>query len=476
VAILKSEISLIMRILQNEKTYKLLLILNIVVSIGFFYAFMYDGDYDSYAYVGLADGILKGNYTYWNFIPNHIPDTFRNPGYPLFLALLKLFSDSYAFIKSIQLILFFLSIKMMLDLIDYYYQQTIVKNIFLLLLIPSTMYVTTHVAKVTPEALMIFLITLTFWLDTKISNEKWIKPILVGLLYGFLFQARPVFLFFPFIKFAWDWYSTRKQGFSYSKNLSLLAIYILTMLPYGFWNLKNNGVFKITSIEGGAGVFHNGYWMFKIPNHKETRYWGNTFFEEMIPFAEASDTVQNIKKYYEEWDKVEEQCKPYLTHTDSIMLDSAKLLKYKYLSKTYNSQYTLQRERLLRDNTIENIKNDLPYYIKTRIYTFCRLWITGMKLKDLEQGSTASKIKAAMPFILTFPIFLLSLIFIPIALYKHSDYFKSQMPVVLLIVYFGLIHIPFAIQARYTVPVRLLLLMLLAASLYKILFKKINEL
>jgi hypothetical protein len=49
---------------------------------------------------------------------------------------------------------------------------------------------------------------------------------------------------------------------------------------------------------------------------------------------------------------------------------------------------------------------------------------------------------------------------------------RYWLPVLVTIVYWGLIHVPFVIQARYTIPVRLLLIALIAVSIHGLYFKK----
>jgi len=67
---------------------------------------------------------------------------------------------------------------------------------------------------------------------------------------------------------------------------------------------------------------------------------------------------------------------------------------------------------------------------------------------------------------------LLALIFIPLAMVKRKFNYPFLFPILLLIGYYGFIHLPFAIQARYTVPVRPLLMMVTAICIYEIYFRK----
>jgi len=244
----------------------------------------------------------------------------------------------------------------------------------------------------------------------------------------------------------------------------MLVLFVCTMIPYGMWNKTHHGTFKITSIEGGGGVFHLGYWSFKLPDYTENRYWGNYCPREMISFSDEKDREANISSYNKEWDLIDSLTAPYLTTQDSEMI--ALQPKYPYLFKTYSSGYTQKREQLLKQLAIEHIKADPVYYVKEKFYSAIRLWVTGIPVKEYKSAGIARRIYLIYPFIITGITFLAGLIFITIGFIKIKRYRKQMLPLLLITLYFGIMHIPFTIQSRYTIPVRFELLLMIAAAVY----------
>jgi hypothetical protein len=83
---------------------------------------------------------LHGEYSYWYFLDESYPDTFRNPGYPLFLAAIRFFTSSVLVIQIIQWLLYLFSIRLVLVLLEKLVGRVEVKNIFLLILIAQPVY------------------------------------------------------------------------------------------------------------------------------------------------------------------------------------------------------------------------------------------------------------------------------------------------------------------------------------------------
>lgn len=459
----------IINLLKSKTTNRSLLLLNFIISLVIFILTRktIGGDYETYN--SLAEGLLTGNYSMYHFLPQYFPDTFRNPGYPIFLAFFKLFSNSLLLIQISQLLLYYITIFLILNIIDHYFEiNIIIKNIFLLLLAIS-IYIPIYTPGIAPEMLMCFMMTLTFWLDIKLSDKKFYKYLLLGLLYGFIFQVRPVFLFFPLLKFIMDWFVLKKE-FLFGKNSLLLLVYFLTMMPYGLWNYNNHGVFSITSLRGGAEVLNAGYWAQKIPGYTEDRSFANTFFEEPILFINKADKEKNIELYNKEWDFIDSSCARFLTVKDSFQINLWHTGQY-HFPATLSGKYTIERERLIKAATINDMKHDKMYVIKSKLYSAIRLWVTGVQIENFRKATLSGKFILLIPMLLTGAIFLLSVLFIPLAFIKYKFLFTKFYSLIMLIVYYGLIHVPFVIQSRYTIPVRMLLLLLLSISLYHLFLK-----
>jgi hypothetical protein len=448
-------------------TYWLTLV-NILVGCLALFLFKNQTGGDTYTYIGLADGILNGEYSYWYFTNDYFPDTFRNPGYPLFLLPIRYFTESIFVIQLIQLAMYFASIFLVLQIIDILFNSIEIKNLFLLFLIPS-IHVASYTAMVFPEILVTFLMVLFFRIDVETSWDTWLKYFLIGILFGIIFQIRPIILFVPFI-YIFIRKIIYRSGFSWLKHLFMTTVFLITMIPYGLWNLRNHGVFKVTSLEGGGGVFHLGYWALKLPDYYEGRYWNNYCSDEMVPMINELDRQANVDLYNREWDKIDSMINPLKTFKDTLMESLHK--ENPALIKTYSSSYVIGREEILRQMTIQNIMNDFSWYVKVKTYSAIRLWVTGIPKKEVMNARYAKKLTLIYPFVITLFTFLSAIIMLPVLFYKTPEIRKTMTVMLVITIYFGLIHIPFTIQSRYTIPVRLELLLLLAVAVYHLFFTK----
>ncbi len=405
-------IILLNSILDSRLTFKFLIGINILMSCTIFYIFRDLLIGDEAHYLSYAEGLKHGRFSHWWFLSEYFPDTFRTPGYPVFLYLLEKISSNIYFIKCFQFFLYLSSILMMLKVADRYFSGYRVKNIFLLLLLPY-IHVAVFSPTIAPETLMTFLLTLYIYIDSKpISIE--FKFTWLGLLSGVIFLVRPVFLFFPLIIVLIN-ISTGRKNFPLSLGVSMLIIYLLAILPYGLWNLKNHQVLSLTPIEGAGGVFQLGYWSFKMPGYLEGRCWSNRMSDEIISFTDYKDTCKNIKAFNDEWNYIDSACAQYLSPADSITI--VVMNSFPHFFKTYNTKYTIQREKLLRKLTLENIRTDLIFTVKIKLYTIMRSWVTGIQRGDIENRNFKRYAGAIYFSMVSAVVFFAAVILIPVALF-----------------------------------------------------------
>jgi hypothetical protein len=457
------------RWLAQRALYRGLLLLNLLAALAVAAATFHTVSGDHHTYLGYADGLLHGRYSYWYFFPDYIPDTFRNPGYPVFLFLLKGVGLPEGGIRLIQVGLYLATIVVLLRLLARYEASSswTLRNLFLLLLLPNVQ-LAYFAAVIFPEVLVAFLLALYGWVAIAWPANTWRRTIALGLLAGAVFQARPIFLLFPGLQLLLDFWQTRpKAAFAWGQAVALLGLFGLTMLPYAYWNYRHHGVLKPTSLEGGAGVMQIGFWALRMPGYHETRYWGNLMGDEIVPFADSAAVPGYIAAFNREWDDIEAACRPLLTPRDAHYLPLMRR-DHPDLFPTYTSAYTQQREKLLTQATLVNIRREPGYYLKTRLYTLVRLWVTGIQKPAWRTAtSPRAKITVLYPMLVSGFTFLLALVSIGWVLLKRRAVTSAVgwRFALALVVYFGLIHLPFAIQARYTVPVRPWLLFAIALAL-----------
>lgn len=455
-------------ILNKKFTYYFLLFIVGFISFIFFIINIDTFSGDHFTYLYYVKGLHQGRYSYWYFLKDYIPDTFRNPGFPLFLYILSLFNDSILFIKTVQFLLLLSTIFIMLKITEQFEKSLILKNLFLVFVVVHFV-VLTYPAFIYPESLMLFLITLIVYVEVVFKENTWKKMILLALLYGYCFQVRPVILFIPVVRFLYYVYQYKRL--SIVKNLLFIFLFVLTLLPYGFWNLKHHHQFKITPIEGGAGAMYLGYWSPKMINYKEEKYWRNVMYKDILfNFTDIKNVPHNVDLFNNEMDSVDRICAKYITKKDSTNLLIMK--DYPNLFVTLNTQYTNEREKLLKKLAIKHYLNDWQYTVKLKTYTFFRLWYTSITLEEKHKQTFITLLPTITAFIGTGTTLLLFISYFLFCLWKRRDIIYMLALPLLFCLYFDIFHVPFVIQSRYTIPVRMLFLFSLAFMIYKIHFSK----
>jgi hypothetical protein len=455
--------------LSKTSTYRVLLLVNIAAGILVFFFFRNSASGDEQCYLNLADGLLRGKYSPWYFLQDYPPDTFRNPGYPLFIALFRIFTTNVMVIKVGQLFLYFISVFLLLDISVNFRHSILIRSLFLLILLPS-FQVVIFTTMIIPESLVTFLLSLYLWFCFNKPLNTYLRAIILGLLCGYIFQVRPVFLLFPVVKFFSDW-KFRKEDFSLAKQSVVLWIFVLSMLPYGFWNLKFHNHFSVTSLEGGGGNLYFGYWSYKMPGYVDTNYWkGNRMSKEPIRFVSDDEAASYYEKFNAEWDSIQALAVPLLTSADSARLAIMNKKEFSDIPQTFSSEYTLKRDQLMKSVTMDHYIREPIFFLKTRLFTIVRLWFTGVQKDSKDTG--LHLIAKYYPFLVSFFAFILAVIFVPVAMIKKKISFYEIFFIGAIVLYWGLIHAPFSLQARYTIPVRLELFLLISFSITPFLTKE----
>lgn len=453
-------------ILSKKNTYYILLSVICILSVALLLINLQDFSGDHFTYLNYVKGFHQGRYTYWYFLHDYYPDTFRNPGYPLFLYALSFISPSIILIQVTQLLLLFVSLYIMLKLIEYYDNRFELKNLFLLLVIINFI-VLSYSPLMYPETLMLFLVTLIVYIETCFVSNTWKKILLLVLLYGFCFQVRPVIIFLPLLRVLYFLFYSKKL--SLYKNFTFLVLFIITLLPYGYWNLLNHQKFQITPLEGGAGAMYLGYWSPKMIGYVEDRYWRNVMHEDkFINFVDRKDIPENIALFNNEWDSVERICNKYLTAKDSANIQLMKL--HPDLFITYNTKYTIEREKIVKALAINHYMSDWKYTVKLKAYTFFRLWFTGISMKPTFKTNLSDSLPIISAFISGFLSLVLFIFYFLFCVFKKREVIKALLLPLLVCLYFDIIHVPFGIQSRYTIPVRLLYLFCLSYMIFSVHF------
>lgn len=447
---------------RSERTVPWLLAANMAVALGMVYIIWGKWLGDTSSYLGLAEGILHGNYSMWWELPGSYPDTFRTPGFPLFIAVIMQVFGTWKAVIAVNFVIYGLGLLLTLRTIKTIDPRPQARNLFLLLLLPL-LNVPFYIGQVYPEIPSLFAISAVLYMLSGKGPVGIGRALVLGLLYGFIFQSKPIFLLFPFLVPVAGWLVER-HGFAFRGHLIAAGIFVLTLLPYGIWNSAHHGVFSVTPLEGGAGVMHFGVWAGKIPGYTEKVYWHNFTGDELVRFTPVDSIPAHVRAYEQEWVMVNHELSPLLTAADSLMLASGQLMTHNP-SPTYNTAYTLERERLLRELAIDDALKWPGYILAYKSYSAVRLWVIGVQRADFFKASLPKKVELLYGPLSTGVVFLMFIVFVPIAYFRGGIKLRDTWLFLLFLGYFGVMHIPFVIQARYTTPVRFAMLAVLSLAL-----------
>lgn len=460
---------MVFNVLNRKNVFNFLLTLNFLAIAGIFYFSSRVEFPDANSYLYMAKGFKNGVFSSWYFLPVYSPETLRNWGYPFFVYLCQSVYDTPITVKLVQLLMQFATVILALKIIEHFNKEIIFRSLFLLLLLPN-LQIAYYAGQVASETPSIFFIVLFYFCWFKLS-DNWKKYIILGIISLIIFQLRPSYLLLPFCIVGYKLLFDR-TNLKYSA--VYLFLFIISLLPFAFWNKSAHGVFKVTPLEGGAGAANLGFWSFRLPDGYNPKfYWDATFSKDLTQpvFANDNERKQYQLEYEQEWFEMNKKLESFITKEDSIRLLFYRQKNYK-LWEVMSSGYTNAREKLLTEYLVKDIKANPVYYLKTRLYTAARLWFTGINKREFEKATLMGKLKLLYPFLVTFVFIFCGLLFILFSFFRKWLSFKQFWPLLLIIIYYGLVHIPFVIQARYTVPVHIFILMLLSLTIGRLITAK----
>ena len=210
-------------------------------------------------------------------------------------------------------------------------------------------------------------------------------------------------------------------------------------------------------------MFNLGFWCGRIPAYNERRYFWNFTADEMVRFVPKEQVPLEIAAYEREWDAIDAEIATHFTPADSAMIAFAQRSHDR--TYTYNTAYVLAREKAIMRHTLADIKAHPWYYAAYKAYSLVRTWVVGIDRTRFEEGGALQRAKLAAPFLFTLFAFLAAVIVVPWVHRKELLRLRDTYPSVLVLVYWGLVHVPFVIQTRYTTSVRLVMYGLIGVAI-----------
>lgn len=209
---------------------------------------------DSAGYVVLADNILEQRVFSSSNAAPFLPDTFRTPGYPFFLALFKFIFGSYTWFPLIQILCTVGVSFMVLRMGERVFSRTVgMVGAFLYLLDPTVIL---HSLVLLSDSTYVFLVVLTVYLLFFKSKEGSVRERAMvvgaaGVVLGISVLARPISMFLPAVLLPFYIFSVRadlpKKKIAQNILLFIFGLSILTV-PWLMRNKNAVGVWGLSSV------------------------------------------------------------------------------------------------------------------------------------------------------------------------------------------------------------------------------------
>ncbi len=218
---------------------------------------------DSSGYVRLADNLLnQGVFSSDDKVP-FTPDTFRTPGYPLFIALIRLTFGSLLWVSVIQTLLSVCAAFIILKIGESLFGRLAgVVASFMYLLDPTVVF---HSLVILSDIPFTFLILLSVYLGFFVKmdeSSKWrntgVIMFLSGLVLGFSILVRPISVFLPALFLPFFFFSVYRKV-ALKKVLITGALFALGVFVLVFpWIWRNKAVANTWGLSsvGSFNLFH----------------------------------------------------------------------------------------------------------------------------------------------------------------------------------------------------------------------------
>jgi len=254
---------------------------------------------DSREYFALSENLI--NFKTFSSKQNLYPDTFRTPGYPIFLAVHKLIFKDYLWAVFSQILLVILTSVLIFEIGNK--MLSIWAGFFAsvaYILDPSTIFASFHF---TNEILFVFLIiSATYFLFFYKFQYAYFTYCVAGFLVGCAVLTKPIGVFLPFLISLFVIIQQRNY-FNFRNICQRIFLFIfffsLMVAPWAIRNKSISGVFDISSITAFNLFTVNiaGFLESKPDDMKKLSTEINLNFEEMMDLKNAQRIKSGVFKY-----------------------------------------------------------------------------------------------------------------------------------------------------------------------------------
>lgn len=471
------------RTLRSRRTRAALLVLHALVLAASFRMFRAERGADQSTYVGLAEGLENGVFSYWHGIVDPPPvEVYRTHGYPAFLAACRWFSHDLLVVKVAQAVLYAAALLLLLHVLHRLRPGAVAAQNMLLVLALVDLPLLVYPQLILPEAVMVFLNAAILAAALARSGPWWLRAPVLGACMAIAFHVRPVMLLLPVLLVLVDAIVLRGAGrwaVVRGAGLAMVTALVLGPLAFAFWNRKHHGVFRPLPIAGSAVVSNMGIWQLRLPGYGTLHYFRwSAFGREAIPWVNDEEAARHYAAYERQWQRIDSLAMLHATPDDRLHLaamephlDSLFATRSPRLTMAYDSIVAAENRRMIAEAP--------GYYLASRLYTAVRLWITNINVPMRHTvwkpapgdrpvagrpAGAAGWARALMPFTITFLLFGIGLPLLFRHVVRHRKGWVAHRHALAIIAYVWLIHVPMSIQSRYTVPVHLLVFLCYALA------------
>lgn len=408
---------------------------------------------DSTEYVTLAKNMIDHRVFSLDTTPPFYPNNFRTPGYPLFLAIIFLFSKNLYLVSFMQIILAGITAFLIFKIGRQLAGATLgAMAMIFFILNASTLYYTLAVMS---DILFVFLIILSiyimfFWN----SNKEYLRISLAGFLIGYAILTRPIAVLLP-VLFVIYYFFLNKNLLNLKKTALLILIFIaslgIVVTPWVIRNKIQNGNFTLSSTGG------NAFFYFNIPSYLTFKYGFNIRETTSQMYMEAGG----------------------LSEEEARELKNSKKLKgivWKYISRDpigYAEFHLSRLPQFLGGSNLKNFYADALLILQNKPNPFAdKTLLIDDILKKKDIGLIWARIKSQSFFPLEYVFWFVILFFslFSVITKKHRYLAMFFMSIIL---YFAVLTGP-SVHVRYRLPAEpfLFLLAVIGLNNLKELFKK----
>ncbi len=321
---------------------------------------------------------------------NPAPDSFRSPGYPMFIALAFLFGGDHGYYPIVIMAQVLLS--SLLVLLTYYLGILYLRTYYAILaatlvaLNPHLISISSYI--LTETFFSFFLLASTICFIIALQKERTLFFLFAALLFGYTYLINETVLFIPFLFVAISFLSIKVTLNQFWENRLLhkltLFILIFALFPAG-WTIRNH-ISLSPDAPSGASRFiltlsHGAYpdFIYKNPQYKYFPYRE----DPMQP--EFGSSFQSFRKML--WDRFKEKPlryirwyvleKPYYLWSWNILQGQGDIYVYPVTTSLYLSKHSANLSR-------EIIKHLHPVFMILALIGVILMFIVGRKEKGEE--------------------------------------------------------------------------------------------